>query len=420
MIKNFRQAYDFVYGTYSKSTREKLLEFIGKNMSEAELQSYENTPQIELAEIYSFNIARQMQPKDTEGIQIVYNELKKKQETRRKSGLGNPPLTIRTDGGHIGQIVGDELVLSKKWKTFHDFLLEYITLVLGREWGAKELKKSPEERHQIINLFEKLRSFQKENFDKEKESYRAIATAPAAAYLRIAYDLYVLKHNVGLQSFLIDRLKQVGLFQGARYELYVAASLIKAGFIVEYIDETDKTKTSCEYIATHKETGKKYSVEAKSKHRNGVWGYKDEKQKNPLNLNINRLIKDAIEKEADYPKIIFVDVNLPLEPGEIFEKPWAQKVISLTNKLEARPYAENKAAYIFYTNHPHGHCKDNDIDPGAEVLMTTIGIPDFLVNDEETTRKNHREICRLCEFMTFHSEIPQTFEEIVENVRLSA
>lgn len=420
MIENFRQAYDLIYGTYSKSPREKLLEFMSTGMSETELKSYENTPQIELAEIYSFNIARQMEPNDQDGINAVYEELKKKQARRRKSGLGRQPITLKTQEGHIGQIVGDELVLSKKWKTFHDFLLEYISLVLGREWGAEELKKPQKEKHQIIQLFEKIREFQKERITTEGEVYGGVATAPAATYLRIAYDLYIVKHNVGLQSFLIDRLKNSGLFQGARYELYVAASLIKAGFTVEYIDESDKTKTNCEYIATHKETGKKYSVEAKSKHRDGIWGYVDERQKNPLNLNINRLIKDAIEKEADYPKIIFIDLNLPLELGEIFNKQWAQKVISLTNKLEARPYAKNKSAYIFYTNHPHGHSADQDIDPGTEVLMTAIGIPDFLINDEETARKNHREICRLAEFMTFHSEIPQTFEDFIENVRLPA
>jgi hypothetical protein len=164
--------------------------------------------------------------------------------------------------------------------------------------------------------------FQKRHIVKEGEVYGAVATAPASAYLQIAYDLYVLKHNVGLQKFMIDRLKQKELFQGARYELYVAASLIKGGFSVEYEDETDKTKTHCEYIAIHDETGKKFSVEAKSKHRHGIWGYVDERQKSPLKLNIKRLIRDAIGKDAQHPKAIFIDVNLPSEPGETFKKLW--------------------------------------------------------------------------------------------------
>lgn len=383
-------------------------------MSDAELKTYENTPQIELAEIYSFNIAQHMIPTDKKGKKEVYEELKRKQNRRRESGLGRAPITFKTQDGFLGQVVGDNLFLSKKWKTFHDFLLEYIALVLGRGWGAAELKKHQEEQHQIIKLFDKVRAFQKTLKASKGEIYGGTATAPAAAYLCIAYDLYVLKHNVGLQSFLIERLKHKDLFQGARYELYVAATLIKAGFDVEYIDETDKTKTSCEYIATHVETDRKYSVEAKSKHRDGVWGYVDQKQKNPLNLNIRRLLKDAIEKEAQHPKIIFVDVNLPQEPGGIYDKEWGKKVISLVNKLEARPYAKDKSAYLFFTNAAHGHCKDHEIDPGNDTLMTAIGIPDFLVNDEETARSKHREIFRLVEFMTFHTKIPKEFEDVLD------
>jgi len=129
-------------------------------MSDAELKTYENTPQIELAEIYSFNIARQKFPSDKKGRKEVHEELKRKQKSRRESGLGRAPITFKTQDGYLGQVVGDDLLLSKKWKTFHDFLLEYIALVLGREWGAAELKKHQEEQHQIIHLFGKVRAFQ--------------------------------------------------------------------------------------------------------------------------------------------------------------------------------------------------------------------------------------------------------------------
>jgi hypothetical protein len=50
--------------------------------------------------------------------------------------------------------------------------------------------------------------------------------------------------------------------------------------------------------------------------------------------------------------------------------------------------------------------------------MSAIGIDDFLVNDEETARKKHREICRLVDFLTFHTEIPQEFEDIRQEVSI--
>jgi hypothetical protein len=319
-ITSFREAYEFAWATYSRSTREKLLEFLAA-IPAFNVAIHENTPQIELAEMYSFMLADSMMRtsriSDNAGKNTVYEELQRKQARRRKSGLGRDPITVRTREGHIGQLVGDSLFLSRTWKTFHDFLLEYIVMVLDREWFAAEVKKPAQERHQIIRLAGKVSAFQKRHCAKEGEIYHAVATAPAAAYLQIAYDLYVLKHNVGLQKFMIERLKRKELFQGARYELYVAASLIKGGFSVEYEDEADKTRSHCEYIARHNESGKKFSVEAKSKHRHGIWGYVDERQKNPLNLNIRRLIKDAIEKDAPHPKAIFIDVNLPAKP-EIF------------------------------------------------------------------------------------------------------
>lgn len=318
---------------------------------------------------------------------------------------------MKTQEGHVGQLVGDTLFLSKRWKTFHDFLLEYISLILGREWGAMELKKPYEDRHQIIQLYEKVKRFQKNNTPITGNVYGAVATAPASAYLQIAYDLYVLKHNVGLQEFMIDRLKQKDLFQGARYELYVAASLIKGGFSIEYEDEKDKSKSHCEYIATHIETGKKFSIEAKSKHRSGVWGYVDDRQKNPSNLNVKRLIRDAIKKDAEHPKAIFIDVNLPIEAGDIFQKGWVRESIALINKLELTPYAQGKEVYIFITNSPHGHCKEDDIDPRNEVFMTAIGMPEFLVNDENPVNKNHREMRRLVDFLIYHTQIPQNFSE---------
>ena len=414
-LTSFRDAYNFAYATYSRSTREKLLEFLTAEMPAFDIKIHENTPQIELTEMYSFMLADDIlqtgRISDSPGKKAVYAELKRKQARRRKSGLGKDPITVRTQEGHIGQVVGDSVFLSRKWKTFHDFLLEYILMVLGREWIAAELEKPAQERHQMIQLAEKMNAFQKKHVVKEGEVYTAVATAPASAYLQIAYDLYVLKHNAGLQKLMIDRLKQKRLFQGARYELYVAASLIKGGFSVEYEDEADKTRSHCEYVATHSETGRKFSVEAKSKHRHGIWGYVDDRQKNLLSLNIKRLIKDAIEKNAPHPKAIFLDINLPAEPGETFKKPWAQKSMSLINKLESRPYAKNRQAYIFLTNCPHGHCADDEVDPGNEALMTAIGMPEFLVNGDGLVRKRHREMGRLIDFLIFHTHIPNEFDK---------
>jgi hypothetical protein len=63
------------------------------------------------------------------------------------------------------------------------------------------------------------------------------------------------------------------------------------------------------------------------------------------------------------------------------------------------------------TNSPHGHCADHEVDPGNEVFMTAIGIPEFLLKDAGAVNKNHREMRRLVDFLTFHTQIPNDFDE---------
>src|SRR3990172_7684408 len=57
--------------------------------------------------------------------------------------------------------VGNQLVLSKTWKTFHDFLFDYIKKLLGSDWGTDELRKPFEERHTILQWYNSLCNFQK-------------------------------------------------------------------------------------------------------------------------------------------------------------------------------------------------------------------------------------------------------------------
>ena len=59
-------------------------------------------------------------------------------------------------------------------------------------------------------------------------------TGAAAAYFTLAYDLYSLAHNVEIQAKLLARLRNCDGFRGARYEAFVAATLIRAGFAIEF------------------------------------------------------------------------------------------------------------------------------------------------------------------------------------------
>ena len=70
--------------------------------------------------------------------------------------------------------------------------------------------------------------FEVTNPDKPIESRKL--NGSALAYLHLAYDLYVLHNQGHITDKLITRLKSTQGFNGARYEIFVLATMIRAGF----------------------------------------------------------------------------------------------------------------------------------------------------------------------------------------------
>ena len=168
--------------------------------------------------------------------------------------------------------VGDLLLSSSQWKTFVDFLGDYIKFVLTPEWGMQELAKPLQQRHVIMQWYERVCGFQKEHIGTAGEIVQFVPSGVVAAYFSLAYDLYLLNHHQCLQTSLVRRLKHSDQFQGARYELFAAATALRAGFDLHFEDESDGRSKHPEFIATHIATGQKVAIEAKSRHRDGVLG----------------------------------------------------------------------------------------------------------------------------------------------------
>ena len=90
------------------------------------------------------------------------------------------------------------------------------------------------------------------------------------AYLLLAYDLYILRDHRALLKRNVERMQHPDQFQGARYELTVTATMIRAGFDVIMENEGDKSTRHVELTAAHRVTGQRLAVEAKSRHYPGV------------------------------------------------------------------------------------------------------------------------------------------------------
>jgi hypothetical protein len=136
----------------------------------------------------------------------------------------------------------------------------------------------------------------------------------ALSTLHLAYDLFVLESVNQLPDFILDRLRNKQNFNGSRYELFVFATLIRAGFTLEYSDErSGKNGRVPECLAVHTETSQEVYIEAKTRNVKNVLGSSQGRSKK---LRLYDKLKDAMDKNVDGPYLIFVDVNHPKMKAE--------------------------------------------------------------------------------------------------------
>lgn len=303
--------------------------------------------------------------------------IKQRQESLRVERFGKVKPVISGDvRGHRIVAVGDELHWSQDWKTFPDFLFHYIKTVLGGGWGNDEITKPFSERHQIMQWYDGHCRFQAQQKPGKDGIHRARLNGISAAYLFLAYDLYTLRHHGALQRSLIRRLKIIDQFQGARYEAFVAATFIRAGFDIQYEDEKDGTRKHPEFLATHKATAETIAVEAKSRHRPGVLGRPGKREQDPK-VGITGLLDNAIAKVSDKPYVVFIDLNLPPTPGQVFEKPWFQEIIQAISLKDDEYPAKHPYAMLVFTNVPHHYGEAGELDPARDILLVVSQAPSF-------------------------------------------
>jgi hypothetical protein len=326
-------------------------------------------------------------------------------QRERQQGLGRPIVSASHAGTRF-VAVKNRLLGSKKWKTFHDFLGDYIKVALDPAWGNAEIKKSPELRHPVITWYQTISRQQQAYFQKQGTLYGMPLTGAAAAYLHLAYDLYALDHNAELQKRLLSRLKNHERFTGAYNEVQVAARFVRAGFDIAFEDETDSSTTHCEFTATYQKTGKRFAVEAKRRE-----GHRP---------RIGRLFNDALAKRADHPRVIFIELNMRDDGSGSKQNPPAffQSAVRRLRILEQERSKKGTApeAYVFLTNTPWALCLE-DPSPRSGCMAEGFMIPEFKEGHQFATlreiidaREKHQEMHNLLLSMQDHSDVPATFD----------
>ena len=338
-------------------------------------------------------------------------------EHRRQlmQGLGRPIISFESNGFRL-VAVGPEMRWSKGWFTFHDFLLDYIKHMLTPEWGNTELKKPDDQCHPLINWFRKVRLFHQAHAAAgARKLYTGRMNGAVKAYLGLAYDLYLCAHNADLPDLLLKRLRSRGLFEAAVYEAFVVGCFAKAGFAIEMENEADSTTSHCEFVATHKITGRKFSVEAKA-----VTSASSRAGATAEPPRVRDKLYAALKKKVQHPRIIFIELSRTQTLMANGEPDWAAAVdqeISLAEKeltIEGQPAPP---AYLFVSNRAFMHALDSDECPESGMAYG-FKIDEFLprsgfssILEAARARDRHIEAHWLIKALHTRPEIPSTFDD---------
>ena len=270
-------------------------------------------------------------------------------------------------------------------ETFHEFLLHVLQGTFGEPWWAHQAAEPADGQHFVLRCFEEVRRFKAANADFGELARRGHYSAEPNGWVRylisLAWDVATLIHASNLPDQLVDRLRDPVQFQGARYEVAIAAIFARLDCSIRFLDEDEdlRDQKHVEFEAMHRPTGQAIAVEAKSRHRPGVLHQPGDRQTDdPLRSDarmVRRLFTKAVEKApSGVPYFIFIDINAPLD-GEIDER-WREETQAWVGRLPA-PTAQSPDAFnALYVTNFSPHYEGDDISRAGSWLAS---LPLFVV-----------------------------------------
>jgi hypothetical protein len=337
--------------------------------------------------------------------QISQQTLAQEKQREKQQGMGRPIISALMGNRRI-VAVGSQLISLEKGKTFHDFLISYIQIVFGQEWLKAEMQRTEDPRHPLAIVIERAIKLSKSSSNTSAGNAGRPAFGSDCLLLDLGYNLYLLRHNAQIQASLLERMKsrRPDDFYGAFYETTVAGILIRAGFAIEFENEADPTSNHCEFAATCRRTGRKFSVEAKRR------------MEGKEHLDVGSQLRSALAKDANHERLVFIEMNtaelMSRETGDEL----ITKVLKVLETRESLKVHGNSAppAYLVVSNNPYSYFPDSPM--GRWFGAHGFKIPDLNArpkfnNLRETikARDRHREMFDLMESIRDHADIPVTF-----------
>jgi hypothetical protein len=272
------------------------------------------------------------------------------------AAMPEPPPTIQTPWPAMNVrmvAIWNGLHQRPPTETFHEFLIEVpLKGTFGKDWHDAEQSKLEKERHVVEQW---LRTFYDEGAKHRPpdhnpgDAYEGPSIGATTELIALAHDLYLLQKVNRLPVKLVDRLRNYNEFQGARYEIAIAAAFVKCGLEIEWIE--DRSARHPEFVARHKRSGEEVAVETKSRRRKGVLHHPGTVlPPEELSADVDRLYRDALmQNPGDKPFAIFIDVNLPPELKPEEPAKWQREIVGRWGDKE------QEVALLGFTNFAWHH-----------------------------------------------------------------
>jgi hypothetical protein len=267
-------------------------------------------------------------------------------------------------------------------ETFHEFLIFVLYQMLGEGWRDEQLGFQNPEKHFIYRCAEEFDKFRWENSNSEKVNglWAVSPNGYVRSLLSLAFDVASLFHTEHVPTDIFNRLKTRDQYQGARYEIAIAAIFARLGYKITFLDEQNVKETHPEFIAEDLDTNERIAIEVKSKEKRGVLHVSGaESEGQILRGDVGRLYRHALRQNpGNMPFVVFIDVNVPQDPNIPWEqKPWIKDIDDIEKKaLPHGPANPNPCTALIYTNFSYHYQTENEALP-AENLITWASYPVF-------------------------------------------
>jgi hypothetical protein len=274
---------------------------------------------------------------------------------------------------HILWQVGDWEIKRPLGEALTDLLIDHLKYTFGKEWADAQYDLPPEKRHVVMRWWFSWCESSKSMAPLEHHPGQIFGFRPTGDMMELgtlAHDLYHLRLVAALDPTVLCRLRSHDQFQGARYELAIAASMVRSGFDIRWMHGTS---THCEFVATCQCTGEAIAIEVKSRHVSGTLNRPGPPpDPDGMRFIAHRYYNEAIKQcPVDKPCAVFINLNLPpqADPGN-YHIPWWPEMQKLIDALPRSSAAEPAAETCLVLTNFAGHFAGSDEAPSNRYVFT--------------------------------------------------